>query len=116
MTTLISGSRSPAQASMLFPRSSRRVFSRHRASRVVEHPRRRFLAAQERLVGPGVVPIAVAAAIADADVAQIAVHDGERGGAVVVVDYIGVAVDRRVLEQDLVALADEAAALQVGDR
>src|SRR6185437_16658906 len=91
------------------------VFSRGAAAGLVEHLLRRRLAAQERLVSPGMVPIAVAAAIDDADVAQIAVHELERRRAVVVIDHVGVAIDRGVLEQDLVALADEAAAPEVGN-
>src|SRR5690349_2715511 len=113
MTTLTNSPRS-LPAALIF--SPCRVSLRWRMRRPVEDAGRRFFAAEEGLVGPGVVPIAVATAILDADVAQIGVDERDRRRAVVVVDHIGVAVDRGVLEQDAVAVADEAAAPQIGDR
>src|SRR5580658_9120009 len=74
-----------------------------------------FFPADERLVGPGVIPIAVASAIADAHILEEAVDRLERRGAVVIVDHVGVAVHGRVLEQDRIVVANEPAAPEIAD-
>ena len=63
--------------------------------RTERQARRGTLAAGERLVGPGVVPVAVATAVAQADLVKVSVDDLQGGGAFEVVDHVGVANDPR---------------------
>src|SRR5712671_2214496 len=75
--------------------------SRHRAH-LVQRLLCRLLAALECFVGPEIAPVAVPAAVGDAELIEIPVDRRQRGGAIEVEDDVGVLQHHGRLEQDRV--------------
>ena len=85
------------------------------ASEPVDHLLGGVLAADEGLVGPDVRPVAIAAAVGEADLVEVAVHGRECLGTLEVEDDVGVRDVHGVREEDRVLLAQDAAAEEAVD-
>src|SRR5262249_52602238 len=76
---------------------------------------RGYFTAQERFIGPRMIPVAISPTVVDSDVVQKAVHSPQRPCPIEIEDYVGVATDHSILQQDGVLLTNEAAPPQVRD-